>query len=75
MRKYIDCIHVTDIDLAYIITEALEKDDNYSVDFYESGDGDPLRKTRMRDIELKVYRNEKVMPAPVMGFSEVTKDD
>jgi hypothetical protein len=69
MRKYIDCIRVTDTTLAYKIVEALEKGDNYSVDFYNQND--PMMKRGERtEIELRVYRNEKVTPAPAIGFSE-----
>ena len=65
MRKYIDCIRVSDMDLAYIIVEALEKDNKYSVDFLDDnthGHG--------REIELRVYRNEKIVIPPTMGFAE-----
>lgn len=75
MRKYIDCIRVTDVDLAYTIVEALEKDDNYSVDFYNQDTGLTRKGDAHQEIELRVYHNQKVMPAPTMGFSEEKDDD
>ena len=75
MRKYIDCIRVSDTTLAYTIVEALENGDDYSVDFYNQN-GDPCKVRDGRgDIELRVYRNEKITPAPAIGFSEGEKDD
>ena len=68
MRKYIDCIRVCNENLAYIITEALEKNDAYSVDFFDHTT-DPLeRRNTQREIELRVYRNEVVGLVPKMGF-------
>lgn len=68
MRKFIDSIMVTDYKLAHTIVEALEKD-TYSVDFFDGNNrhGDTA-------IELKVYRNEKVVnTTPISLITEEKK--
>lgn len=67
MRKYIDCIRVSNIDLAYTIVEALEKDDKYSVDFFEN-DSSRRRDNGYCEIELRVFNNEKIVPASTVGL-------
>lgn len=67
MRKYIDCIRVTNIDLAYTIVEALEKDGQYSVDFFEN-DSSRRRDNGYCEIELRVFNNEKIVPASTVGL-------
>lgn len=70
MRRSIDCIIVHDSSLAFAIIEALEKDGEYAVDFYDHDrNGNALRKDNgPPEIELHIYYNEKVMPAPTTGF-------
>lgn len=69
MRKYIDSIRVCNEVLAYTIVAALEKDDKYSVDFFDHNTTDPLeRRNVQREIELRVYHNEEFLPATKMGF-------
>lgn len=74
MRKYVDCIRVTDVNLAYTIIEALEKDDNYSVDVYDQNNALTRKGDGHQEIELRVYHNQKVMAAPTIGFSEGQND-
>lgn len=74
MRKYIDCIRVTDMSLAYTIVEALEKNDNYSVDLYEQNGPLARKGENIPEIELRVYHNVKVIPALTTGFSGVEND-
>lgn len=73
MRRSIDCITVHDSSLAFAIVEALEKDGKYTVDFYDRDrNGNALRKDNgPPEIELYIYYNEKVMPAPTTGFVDV----
>ena len=71
MRKYIDSIRVCNNDLAHILVESLEKKGEYSVDYFEQGD-DPER-MRRGGIELKVYRNEKVVHATPIGLKTEEK--
>lgn len=68
MRKYVDCVRVTDMALAYTIVEALEKDNRYSVDFFEESHDSSRRMDGRHEIELRVFYNEKVVPAPTTGF-------
>lgn len=75
MRKYIDCIRITDVNLAYTIVEALEKDENYSVDFYTQDNGPIHKGEPCHEIELRVYHNQKVTPIPHMGFSDVKQEE
>lgn len=78
MRRYLDCIAVHNSDLAYTIIEALEKNDDYSIDLFDEANN-PESMTRRGDgssiIELRVFRNEKVVPAPPIGFGQEEKDD
>lgn len=75
MKKFIDQISVRDYALAYTIAEALEKDEQYSVEFYDDRSGDPCRHEKYNYIDLKIFREEK-LTSPTMGFSrEVSTDD
>jgi hypothetical protein len=69
MRKYIDSVYVKDIDLAYTIASALEKDNKYSVDFFDDKYHGGM-KDRPREVELKIFVNEKVVPTQVVGYDK-----
>jgi hypothetical protein len=67
MKKYIDCIHVSDRCLAYDIMEALERNDKYSVEYREVI-GEPRRDSGA-GFEIKILKVEHPMPT-YMGFSD-----
>ena len=73
MRKFVDSIRVCDNDLAHIVVEALEKKGEYSVDFFNHCGGDPLQRRGGHEIELKVYRNEKVIHTTPIGLAKEEK--
>lgn len=75
MRKYIDCIRLTNSHLAYTLVEALERDGDYSVDLYDQSGNAPRRNEDRCEIELRIYHNEKITPAPAIGFGEGEKTD
>ena len=70
MRKFIDIVRVADEDLAYTIVEALEKKGEYSVDFFEHCGGEPMTRRGGHEIELKVYRNEKIIHTSPIGLAK-----
>lgn len=73
MRRFVDCVRITDMSLAYTIVEALEKNEKYSVDLIEHSPHDARANPSNIDIELRVYLNEKVT-SPTIGYCEVEKD-
>lgn len=74
MRRFVDCVRVTDMSLAYTIAEALKKNEKYSVDLVEQSILDARGTSHHSEIELKVYLNEKIT-VPTIGFCEVEKND
>ena len=67
MKRFIDCIHVSDRCLAYDIMEALERDGRYSVEYRECIDD--ARRNDSYHVEIKVLRVERPIPPPI-GFSD-----
>ena len=78
MKKFIDHIKVHDCGLAFKIAEALEKDGEYSVEFFDRDMyGNPLKELSDSNapvIDLRIFYKEDFSPLPV-GFTGEDKAD
>jgi hypothetical protein len=72
MKRYIDELELHDPELVYAITEALEKDGDYSVECYDRDRfSRPMKNGNdVPSIILKIFRNEKVISTNI-GFTPI----